>query len=58
MIIKIGNAKFETSGDYPIMLIVNEDEKRLISKMKEGHNQICFAPSEWDDEKINKWMDE
>ena len=56
MKIKIGNAVFETSGEYPIMLMLSEDEKKMIGNMKEGDNQICFAPSEWTDDKVNKWM--
>jgi len=56
MIIKIGNAVFDTNGDYPIMLIMSQEEKSLISRMKENIDRICFAPSDWSEEKINNWM--
>lgn len=55
MIIKIGNAEFETNGDYPIMLILNDEEKTMISEMDKA-DRICFAPADWPEEKISKWM--
>ena len=56
MIIKIGNAVFSTDGDYPVMLILSPEEKKIIGTMKDEDDRICFVPTEWDDEKTEEWM--
>ena len=41
MIVKIGN-KFTNSKDEPIMIILSEDEKELISNMGKQKKFVCF----------------
>ncbi|MGG1650532.1 hypothetical protein ABHN03_25285 [Paenibacillus sp. NRS-1775] len=54
MIVKIGEQFFD-SYDEPILLVLNKDEKSLISNMGEQKVYSSFPP-DCDPEEISKWM--
>jgi hypothetical protein len=55
MKVKIGN-KIYHSNDEPIMIILNDKEKRLIKNMNKKHKRFCVFPSDNDIEKIEEFM--
>jgi hypothetical protein len=54
VIVKMGDQYFD-SDEQPIMLILNSYEKDHVRNMGE-QKQYCAFPSDYDIEKIKKWM--
>jgi len=59
MKVKIGDKIYSTSENEPIMIILDEEDKINITKMKSGDCRYCVYPSEkYTPEEITKWMRE
>lgn len=54
MVVKIANETF-SSIDIPIMIVLNEGEKKLISNMG-NQNKLCSFPAHYTQEEIIKFM--
>ena len=60
MKVKVGNKIYDGEKE-PVMVILNEGEKKQISEMPKGLQKYCVYPDtkEWVEneyEKIRKWM--
>ena len=56
MLVKIKN-KVYNSADTPILLIISDDEKKLIAEMDQGEHRFCSFPSELDILCVKKFME-
>ena len=58
MKVKIGDIVYD-ADEQPIMIILSDDEKKLISNMPEDCHNFCVYPDEGHTEdEIEKWMNE
>ena len=55
MKVKIGN-KIYNSEEEPIMLILSDEDKKLIGKMRAVDNKFCSYPYELGQELVKKFM--
>jgi hypothetical protein len=55
MKVKIGDKIFD-SEEEPIMIILNEGDKRNISSMHEDVTKYCTFPENWNIEDIKEFM--
>jgi hypothetical protein len=60
MKIKVGNKTY-SSDEQPLVVILEDNEKEMISNMNENQSTYCVYPDteEWtknDNKKIKKWM--
>lgn len=55
MIVKIGN-KFYDSNDQPIMIILSEKEKTLISNMGDSKKYCSYPENGYTSSQIEFWM--
>ncbi len=55
MIVKVGNTYYD-SNDMPIMIILTDEEKKLISEMGK-QRKFCSFPPTISEEKIVKFME-
>jgi hypothetical protein len=55
MKVKIGNTIYN-SENQPIMIIINDFDKRNINNMLPHCTKYCSFPAGMDKEKIEKWM--
>lgn len=55
MKVKIGNEIYDSSKE-PIMLILTDIDKDLISRMHPKAFKYCAFPDTWQENEIKKWM--
>lgn len=55
MKVKIGNTIFDSEKE-PILLILNEEDQKNITNMKEGTTKFCSFPSDLNIENVKKFM--
>ena len=56
MKVKIGDTIYD-SDTQPIMIILDENEKQLISQMDTKHSKFCVYPENYSEEEIKKFME-
>lgn len=55
MKIEIGDTIYD-SDTQPIMIILDENEKQLVSQMNTKHSKFCVYPENYSEEEIKKFI--
>ena len=60
MKIKIGDLWFDGAlEEFPIMIVLSEQEKENIANMPQGYSKVCvFEKGYWTEEEIEEWMNQ
>jgi len=55
MKVKIGGVMFDSAA-MPMMIVFDEDEKKLLAEMPDDQNVFCAFPQGLDPEQVRGWM--